>query len=77
MVRVNELDNLVDHGSLKGSIFRAKMMSARRLRGLGSFGLAGVLYAKFTPLMLMLGPTVPTLGIVGSLIYGATSFGES
>jgi len=77
MQRVNTLDSLADHGSLKGSIFRAKMMSARRVRGLGGFGLAGMLYANFGALAMMMGPTVPTLSMVGSIMYGIKAFADT
>ncbi len=77
MQRVSFLDNLVSHGSLKGSIFRAKMLSQRRLYGLGSFGLAGFAYMHLSTLSMMLGPVAPVLGIVGATMYGARQFAES
>ena len=77
MQRVTFLDNLVNHGQLKGSIFKAKMLSARRLQGLSSFALAGFAYMHLTSLSLMMGPTLPMLGIVASTMYGARSFIET
>jgi len=77
MQRINWMDTMVEHGTLKGSIFKAKMMSAKRVRGLTGFGVAGVLYANMTMISLMLGPTIPTLGLMGSLIYGAKAFHET
>lgn len=77
MQRINWMDTMVDHGALKGSVFKAKMMSARRVRGITSFGMAGLLYMNMTSLAMMLGPTVPTLGLIGSLIYGARAFHET
>ena len=76
MTRVNHLDNLVDHGALKGSIFRAKMLSARRLRGLGAFAFSGMAYAHLSTLSMMMGPTVPTFAIVCATIYGARAFND-
>ena len=77
MQRVTFLDNLVNHGQLKGSIFKAKMLSARRLKGLGSFTLAGFAYMHLTSLSLMLGPTAPMLAIVALTMNGAKSFLEN
>ena len=77
MQRVNTMDALVDHGALKGSVFKAKMLSTKRLYGMGSFGLAGMLYANMTMLSLMMGPTLPTLGIVGAAMYGARQFADT
>lgn len=76
MERVNHLDNLVDHGALKGSVFKMKALSATRLRGLGCFTFAGLAYANLATLNLMLGPTIPMLGIVGAAVYGARSLNE-
>ena len=77
MQRVNTMDALVDHGALKGSIFKAKMLSTKRLYGMGSFGLAGILYANMSMLSLMLGPTIPALGMVGAAMYGARQFAQT
>ena len=77
MERINWLDKMVDHGALKGSVFRAKALSARRVKGLAGFGVAGLVYMNMTSLALMLGPTVPTLSILGSLMYGAKAFYET
>lgn len=74
--RVSFFDNLVHHGSLKGSIFKAKLMSARRLYGLGSLGAASMAYMHMGTLSLMMGPTVPTLGIVAATVYGLKAFNE-
>lgn len=76
MSRVSHLDNLVDHGALKGSIFRAKTLSAKRMRGLGAFAFGGFAYANLSTLALMMGPTLPTFAIVCASLYGARSFAD-
>ena len=76
MEKVQNLDNLVSHGQLKGAIFKQKALSATRLRGLGAFALAGGIYAKLTALSMMVGPTIPMLGMVAASVYGMTSFNE-
>lgn len=76
MERVSHLDNLVQHGQLKGSIFRMKSMSAKRLRGVGCFAFAGLAYANMITLNMMLGPTLPMISIVGAAMVGARSFNE-
>ena len=77
MQRVNYLDSLVEHGALKGSVFKMKMLSASRLRGIGAFSLAGLTYAKLSALSLMVGPVIPMAGIVGAALYGARSLVET
>ena len=38
MTRINHLDNLVAHGHLKGSIFRARKFNVRILKGVSCLG---------------------------------------
>ena len=76
MQRVTNLDNLVNHGALKGSVFRAKTMSSRRLTGLGYFAVGSFAYMNLASLSMMLGPTLPTLAITAMAIQGARSFNE-
>ena len=76
-VRVNEVENAADIGSLKGAIFKRKLLSEERLKSLGAFGLAGVLGTYSVPLGLMVGPTLPAVGIAASLLYGISHFSEN
>ena len=73
---INSLDNLVEYGKLKGSVFKQKMLSPTKAKGLTAFGLAGAAYGSFTTLCLMLGPTAPAIGIVALSMYGANAFNE-
>jgi len=75
--RVSSLDALVDHGQLKGSVFRAKMLNAQRMRGIGSLTLAGMLYSHMTALTMMMGPVLPVLSVVGTAMYGLRAFSQS
>jgi len=74
--RVSSLDALVDHGQLKGSVFRAKMMSAKRMRGLGSLTIAAALYSHMSVMTMMMGPVLPVLSIVGTAMYGLRAFSD-
>ena len=73
---INGLDNLVEHGVLKGAIFKQKMLSPTKAKGLAAFGAAGWAYGSFTTLSLMMGPTAPAVGIVALSLYGARAFNE-
>lgn len=73
MGRVYQLDELIAHGALKGSIFKMKAMSPARLRGFAAWSVAGASFFNMATLSLMFGPTIPTLGIVASSYYGASS----
>ena len=65
---------MVAHGSLKGSVFKMKTLSAQRLNGLAAWAFAGATYLNMAQVSLMLGPAIPTIGIVMSAMYGAKSF---
>lgn len=70
MVRVNKVEQAADIGSLKGAVFKRKLFTPNRLKALGSFGLAAVGYSKLVALQLLLGPTLPAVGIAGLALYG-------
>lgn len=76
MQRVTHLDNLVEHGALKGSVFKKKMMSSNRIKGMAAFTFAGMTYANMAMITLMMGPTMPMLSIVGASMYGASLLNE-
>lgn len=40
--RVNKLENMADIGSLGGAVYKRKLLSPNRLKGLASFAMAGV-----------------------------------
>ena len=74
MQKVSWLDTMVAHGSLKGSVFRMKALSAQRVNGLAAWAFAGATYFNMAQISLMLGPALPTAGIVFSFMYGARAF---
>lgn len=53
-----------------------KTLSASRLRGFGCFAFAGLAYANMVTLNMMLGPTIPMIGIVGAAMVGARALNE-
>lgn len=77
MKRVNHLDNLVEHGALKGSVFKAKMLSPRRLQGLTALAATCFGYSNFSCLGFYFGPNVATLGLVAAAYYGMMQFYET
>ncbi len=52
------------------------MLSASRVYGLGYLGLASLAYMKMASLSMMMGPVVPTVGIVALATLGARRFAE-
>ena len=65
---------MVAHGALKGSVFKMKALSQARMRGFMAWSVAGASYFNMATLSLMMGPTLPTIGIVSAAIYGARTF---
>jgi len=76
MGRVDMFENMADHTSLKGKVFKMKTLSPNRLRGLASIGAAFWTYSNLTAISLMVGPTLPMVAIAGTAIYGMRSFSE-
>lgn len=70
MKRINNLDNLVAHGKLNGSIYKQSTLTNKRKKGI--LALAGAIgaYSKMTALTMMVGSNVATLGIVAAAYYG-------
>ena len=77
MTRINHLDNLVAHGKLKGSIYKANKLSWRTLKGISTLGITALGYLNMAQLSLLLGPNVATLGLIGTAVYGTSMFRES
>lgn len=74
--RVNHIDQLVDTASLNGKVFKMKMMTPNRLKGIVSFAAAGAAYSHWVPMTLMFGPTVSAFGITAAAVYGMSQFQE-
>ena len=74
MARINHLDNLVSHGKLKGSIFRARKFGPKRQKGLLSLALSVFGYTHMAALSSIVGPNVATVGLVASAYYGMMQF---
>ena len=74
MEKVSFLDTMVAHGALKGSVFKAKLMSAQKMNGLAAWAFAGATYLNMAKVSMLLGPTLPTIGIVMGAMYGARAF---
>ena len=74
MRRINNLDNLVAHGKLKGSIYKQSAFGVRKQKGLAALAAAIGGYVNFATLGLMVGPNVATVGIVAAAYYGMMQF---
>jgi len=61
---------LCDTGALKGKIFKAKVLTPSRLKGIASFGASLTAYKSMTALTLMFGPIPVVASIVGTAVYG-------
>jgi len=78
MARVNHFEMMADYGKLNGKVLRKKPLGARRMRGLGFFGVAALGYWNLTALSLMLGSsTMPLLAIAFATVNGMHAFNES
>jgi hypothetical protein len=53
-----------------------KALSPQRVKGLTAFGFTYLAYTNLTAISLIVGPTLPLLGIAASTFYGMASFLE-
>ena len=72
---VNGLDNLKNHCSLGGHIFKRKAMDPKKLTGLGYFGAAALSYLYWPYLAMYLGQTGTTLAMTSACLAGITYLG--
>ena len=78
MQRVSRFETLADHASLKGKVFKKKLMSPARLKGLTAFGFSALTYSKLHALTLLMGSSVcPAICIAGAIGYGMRQFNET
>lgn len=78
MVKVDQLDQLADRASLgHNEVFRRRLLSPKKLKGLGGFASAFGLYAYAPYLTIYIGTTLPLLGAVAAGFYGMLAFSES
>lgn len=77
IARVNHIDQQADTASLNGKVFKMKMMTPSRLRGVLSFGAAAAVYSHWLPVTMALGATVPSLGVAAAAVYGMSQFKEN
>jgi Holliday junction resolvase-like predicted endonuclease len=76
MNHINQIDQMADHASLKGKVFRAKTMNPRKMKGLLSLGFSGLCYSKLVMLTLMMGPTIPITTVAATALYGMYTFAD-
>jgi hypothetical protein len=74
--KVSHLEQMADTGVLKGKIFKAKILTPSRVKGIASIGASIAAYKNLTMLTLMLGPMAPVAAIVGTAVYGMNQFAE-
>jgi len=73
--RVNREENMTNHGSLNGAVFKHKMFNSDRVRGIGAFAAVAAASSHWMPITLFcagLGApaAVPAVGMAATLFYG-------
>lgn len=66
----NIVERVTDHSTLKGAVFKRKLLNPPRLKGLGALAASAGIYSYLPYLTVYLGPTVPLLTAVLSGVYG-------
>jgi hypothetical protein len=76
MSRVDKFEQMADHVSLKGKVFKMKTLSPVKLRGVAAFGFSFYAYNNLAAISMMFGPTLPLIAIAAGAFYGMRSFNE-
>jgi hypothetical protein len=75
--KMDTIEQMADHTALKGQVFKRKMMSPKKVRGLGAFASMVGIYSYMPYMAVYLGSTVPVVAMCASALYGMLSFSES
>lgn len=75
-VRQDTLDQLVHASSLKGKIYKRRMLNPRRLKGLGALAASYGLYSYLPYIAVSAGPTLPVVAAALAGLYGMFAFSE-
>lgn len=82
LVRVNREENLINHGSLNGAVFKQKMFSTDRIRGITAFATVAAVSSHWVPVTLMLAglgvpAAAPAVGLAATVFYGMSKLNVS
>jgi len=75
--RQEMLSQLADYSSLKGAVFKRRVLSPKRLRGVGALVASWKIYAYLPYLAVYLGSTVPLVTACAAGLYGMLAFADS
>lgn len=70
MMKIDHLDMMSDKSRLQGKVFKTKMLSPDRLKGVGALFAASQAFMKMSALSLLVGSTPAMAAVVGFSIYG-------
>lgn len=77
LAKINAVDQVAHHASLKGAVFKKKLMSQKRVRGLSGFAVSYGLYSYLPYIAAYVGTTAPVVTAVFAGLYGMLAFAES
>lgn len=77
LLEMRSLEQRTDESLSSKYIFQMKPFNPRRIKGLAALGLTYYTYSHLTAIALLVGPTLPMVGMVASALYGMTSLNEA
>ncbi len=77
LLKERAIQQLADHASLDGNIYKRKFLNPRRLQGLGAFAATGYIYWYLPYIAAVTGPTLPVIAGVFTGLMGMMGFAES
>ncbi len=78
MLQQRAIDNLANHYSLKGKVYKRKLLNPRRLKGISAF-IASYGITAYLPYIAVYtaGPTLPIFAACASGLYGMWTLAET
>ena len=77
MERQHALEQMGDFYSLKGAVFKRRLMSPLRLKGLSAFAASAYIYTYLPYIAVYLGSTLPVLTACAAGFYGLAAFSDN
>lgn len=75
--RQNALEQMADFFSLKGAVFKRRLLSPLRLKGLGAFAATAYIYSYLPYIAVYLGSTVPVVAACAAGLYCVAAFSDN
>lgn len=75
-MKLNEIDQIADATTLKGKVYRRRVLNPKRLKGVGALFASYSIYSYLPYLAVYAGATMPVIAACAAGLYGMLAFSE-